>query len=479
MRKIFIALALALFSVPALAQSPPSPTFSQGFKPTVAQWNSFFTAKQDTLGYSPLNRAGDRMLGRLSLWPSAVGASGFNVNCGVAPTAPQSGDMWCTTDGLYVQIGTTTVGPLIDSANPVGNFPGITGVGTLTSGATGAGFTVDLSASTLSGTLPATNSGSLTGDVTKSTGTTTTIVAKVNGVAYTSAPSTNTTPVITGANAASYLALPNCATAITYDTSTHLYGCNSTTVSAISGYIYGLQETWASTTTITTSAGSAAASDGSLIMTLGSPVTKTTGAWAAGTGNGCLDTGTIAASTTYHFYLMYDPTNIATSVACSTSASAPTTGGNIPATYTKFRRIYSMMTNGSTQWIKVYQDGDDFVLDVQTQDYIQTNPGTAAISAGPLNVPKGITPFARGVVGNICGASLGTATIVTAIYQADTAPIASGANLAVCSINGRGTGPSYAQTSTTGMVRIRTQQSDASTQIYINTTGWVDRRGRS
>ena len=39
-------------------------------------------------------------------------------------------------------------------------------------------------------------------------------------------------------------------------------------------------------------------------MTLAAAISKTTSAWAVGTGNGALDTGTIANSTWYHVYVI-------------------------------------------------------------------------------------------------------------------------------------------------------------------------------
>lgn len=54
------------------------------------------------------------------------------------------------------------------SARVSGSYTGITGVGTLTAGATGAGFTVALGTSTITGTLPCANHPALTGDVTTS-----------------------------------------------------------------------------------------------------------------------------------------------------------------------------------------------------------------------------------------------------------------------------------------------------------------------
>ncbi len=55
----------------------------------------------------------------------------------------------------------------------------LTSVGTLTGGATGAGFTVALTVSTVSGTLPCANTPAYTGDVTKASGSCATVVANI------------------------------------------------------------------------------------------------------------------------------------------------------------------------------------------------------------------------------------------------------------------------------------------------------------
>lgn len=94
-----------------LAQS--SPNWSYGYVPTAAQWNAAFAAKQDVLGYTPLNRAGDVMEGRLVTFAPSVSGSGFRLPPGVAPGSPVNGDMWTTSSGVYVQINGSTIGPLL------------------------------------------------------------------------------------------------------------------------------------------------------------------------------------------------------------------------------------------------------------------------------------------------------------------------------------------------------------------------------
>lgn len=87
----------------------------------------------------------------------------------------------------------------------------------------------------VSGTA-ATFTGSLSGDVTSSAMVTT--VVKVNGVAYGTSPSTNTVPIITASNTATYTAITNCGDsthALAYDTTTHLFSCQAITASATAG----------------------------------------------------------------------------------------------------------------------------------------------------------------------------------------------------------------------------------------------------
>lgn len=73
-------------------------------------------------------------------------------------------------------VGTLTCANITNSFLASGTFANITGTGTLTSGATGAGFTLNLAISTISGILPAGNFPALTGDVTTSSGSVATTI---------------------------------------------------------------------------------------------------------------------------------------------------------------------------------------------------------------------------------------------------------------------------------------------------------------
>lgn len=63
------------------------------------------------IGYTPVNKAGDTMGGRLSLQPSTMLGAGVNLGVGSAPTAPVNGDLWSTTAGFFGRAGGVTVGP--------------------------------------------------------------------------------------------------------------------------------------------------------------------------------------------------------------------------------------------------------------------------------------------------------------------------------------------------------------------------------
>src|SRR5437899_421050 len=156
------------------------------------------------------------------------------------------------------------------------------------------------------------------------------------------------------------------------------------------GYLAGLTlSTAGSSSTMTVAAGQAVDSANANVMVLASALNKTTSSWAVGSGNGGLDTGAIAASTWYHFFLIKRvDTNVVDEVF-SLSATSPT----MPTSYTLKRRIGSGRTDGSSNWTAFSQDGDYFrwlasVLDINT-----TNPGTAAVTA-TLTVPAGVNVHA-------------------------------------------------------------------------------------
>jgi hypothetical protein len=139
-KRILLALAIALTASPALAQSACQYIFpsNQPVILTAGQWNGCFAAKQDGLGFVPMNQAGGTFTGEIFVMPSSATNAGINLAPGVAPSVPRNGDVWVTTAGMYVQIAGVTVGPLqsgtltfqqLINLNAAAAPPGLTGSG--------------------------------------------------------------------------------------------------------------------------------------------------------------------------------------------------------------------------------------------------------------------------------------------------------------------------------------------------------------
>jgi len=221
MRRLFLALAFAGFCSAAQAQST-CPAIVYGAILTPGQWNQCFSNKQDTLGYTPVNRAGDAMTGRLVTNASTTSRAGFAISPGIAPIAPVDGDLWTTTGGVFARVNGSTVGPFSATGSTVPSV--IQGDLLYGSGAS----TISTLPKNTSATRYLSNAGTSNNpawsQVDLATGVTgilpyTNLVAGTqdNVLGYFSSTT------VSGA------AVPNCATAVTYNTTTHAFGCNSGT----------------------------------------------------------------------------------------------------------------------------------------------------------------------------------------------------------------------------------------------------------
>lgn len=204
-------------------------------------------------------------------------------------------------------------------------------------------------------------------------------------------------------------------------------------------------------------------------ITLNSAFTKSLAStWVVGTGNGGLDTGTIASSTWYHVFAISNGSN--SDILVSTSVTSPT----LPSGYTYFRRIGSVKTDGSSHILAFLQVGDIFYWGSPVTDRSSTSAVSSALLA--FSVPSGVSVaplvqsnlyISSGDLGNSIGnASAGSANIA---YQH-----CAGTNI------------------TNNIVSLLTYWTNNSSQLYfaciinsgtivINsliTYGWVDIRGK-
>lgn len=242
--------------------------------------------------------------------------------------------------------------------------------------------------------------------------------------------------------------------------------------SYLSGYT---MSTAGSSTTMTIAAGQATDATNVAAIVMGSSIAKTTGSWTVGSTNGCLDTGSIANATWYHFFAILRPDTGVVDVLCSTSVNSPT----MPANYTRARRIGSGLTNGSAQWVLFSQVGDEFLWSAAVLNVDSTNPGTSAISS-TLSVPTGIN--VRAIVNQTLttGAGGASACLLSPLDQADAAASTSALPLAniYAPASGIAANRLEVRTNTSGQIRRRCSFSDGSVIHRIAALGWIDTRGR-
>jgi hypothetical protein len=239
------------------------------------------------------------------------------------------------------------------------------------------------------------------------------------------------------------------------------------------GYLSGLTLSAAgSTATYGIAAGTASDSTAVSAMRLASAYTKTASAWAVGTANGSLDTGTIAINTWYHVHLIQRPDTGIVDVLVSLSPTAPT----LPTNYTLFRRIGSMKTDGSGNWMGFTQVGDEFLWLVAKGD-INTTFGTSVTNQTLASVPTGVRVNALGIAGMLNAATASilmfspdqTATTVINTPAGNYNVVGGAGGLAVnVQMNLR--------TNTSAQVGV--VAGVASTQLFFVTNGWIDTRGR-
>lgn len=250
------------------------------------------------------------------------------------------------------------------------------------------------------------------------------------------------------------------------------------TAPVVRSYLAGLiLSTAGSSATFSVAPGVAVDSTNVQMITLAAALSKTTAAWAVGNNNGSLDTGTIANSTWYHVFLIERTDLTVADVLVSLSPSAPA----MPANYTFFRRIGSLRTNASGQWTYFHQLGDEFLWDVPVADVNGVvNQGTTAVLR-TMTVPAGVQVkglFSGGVIDS--AANTADRLYISSPDVADTAPGVSTFNFGQsnAAVSQQVWIMFSVRTNTSAQIRTRNETGSSTQQLFINTQGWIDRRGR-
>lgn len=245
------------------------------------------------------------------------------------------------------------------------------------------------------------------------------------------------------------------------------------------GYLFGMtMSTAGSSATMSISSGVASDSAGAQSMTLPA-IAKTTSAWAVGTAAGGLDTGAIANSTWYHFYVIRRPDTGVVDVVFSTNATTPT----LPANYTQYRYIGSGLTNGSAQWASFSQNGDEFLWLSSVLDANGVTPNSTTAQLLTISVPPGVKVNAllNATIGG--GGTVNNQMLISSPDVTDAGVSLTGAPLwsgptAYNIGNGSFAAPANVRTNTSAQIRYRLLVASAATTVYIATLGYINRRGR-
>jgi hypothetical protein len=211
---------------------------------------------------------------------------------------------------------------------------------------------------------------------------------------------------------------------------------------------------------------------------LGAGLTKRSDvAWAVGSGNGWLDTGSIGNGT-YHVFLIERVDTGVVDSLLSLSATAP----SMPANYTKKRRIGSIKREAGSI-VLFTQTGDCFRRSVAMQEFSTINPGTNGITVTLAYIPTGIIVEAE-VTANLVMVT-GAGYFYLSPLAASDQPLVANTSLGQIAAYGPtgtvGLGASGVRvlTNTSAQIRCRIgPNSDGNTVIKLASLGWYDRRGR-
>lgn len=258
------------------------------------------------------------------------------------------------------------------------------------------------------------------------------------------------------------------------------------------GFIFGLETNPSAgdpNNDIEVAPGRAAADNAdAYMMVLAATMTKRLDAvWAVGTGNGGLDTGTKAANTTYHVWLIARSDTGVVDVLFSTSPAVPT----MPANYDRKRRIWSVCTDGTGNIRPYAQDGDwgEFT-DARAPGFSQTNPGTAA-----QTVPLAVGSCPDGIVCDVLlsvtityprSATISTIyALISSLQTLDEAPANGRSNVSLATGSGTAANTDGVSTElrvltdTNRQIRTRLSGSDTGVVLYGGVLRWKDTRGKN
>jgi len=223
-------------------------------------------------------------------------------------------------------------------------------------------------------------------------------------------------------------------------------------------------------TVIDIATGGATSDDNTTQMNLLTAYTKNcNAAWAVGTGNGALDSGsTIPANSWMHVFLIQRVDTGVVDVLVSASATAPT----LPTNYTKKRRIGSILVISSAI-LSFTQVGDQFLWTVPRADF--TGTLVTAVQSTVLSVPTGVKVIANftGVMSNV------TSPAAITINSPDAPPTYNTPtnNYSLWANSGTAASTDFSIRTNTS-AQIQWVSAGTTATLTFTTKGWLDNRGK-
>ena len=208
-------------------------------------------------------------------------------------------------------------------------------------------------------------------------------------------------------------------------------------------------------------------------LVLGATLTKQLdAAWAEGTNLGGLFSGAIAATTWYHVFLIRKDSDGTIDAGFDTDPGA----ANIPVGWTAYRRLGSILTDGTPDIVPFHQYGDRFIWDTTPND-VSTALSTANRTAFIVTCPPNVLGLFQG--------NLSTAASIETVYavmsssdQVDVAAASTNATILASTSAAVGlTMGAPFECRVDGSSQINSRGS-AARQYRVNTIGWIDTRGK-
>lgn len=224
---------------------------------------------------------------------------------------------------------------------------------------------------------------------------------------------------------------------------------------------------------IDVTAGSCLDADRDTLITLAAFTKRIDATWSAGSGNGGLSSSLTAPANTTWYHVFAVIVGGAADVLFDTSVTCA--NGVTDHSVTQYRRLGSVLTDGSANIIAFQQNGPYFHWISPVEDVNTLNPGAVAVTPA-MSVPLGVKVRGNFTTRTRDGTSI--SVILSDPDQADTAP--SSSVYSTRSEGGVSAITAFANldcmTDTSSQIRYHLSYSDANTEFDIVTQGWEDFR---